>query len=464
MSLAILILAAGKGTRFKSRRPKVLHAIGGKTMLEHVIARASSIVTPANIYVVVGDKAEQIEATVAATGVNFVLQAEQRGIGNAIQCARQAVAGYDEIVVLPGDAPLIRTETIEMLLEHHRLGAAMSILTAFSENPVGYGRVQRKGSEDGMEVKAVVGPHSLNTDQLTIRKIDSGIYAFNVPPLLKHLDQLTSSDATEEYYLSDLAKILASAGEQVFAVETPDALEVMGVKTIADLVELDSALRCRTASRLMENGVTIFRPETCVIDADVEVEADTVIEPNVQLLGKTRIGADCLIRSGTVIENSTIADSVLIRQSCVITDSTVGSEAKIGPFAHLRPGSEIGPEAHIGNFVETKKARLGRGAKASHLTYLGDAEIGAGTNIGAGVITCNYDGVNKHKTIIGENSFVGSDSTLVAPVSIGDGAYVGAGSCITKDVPKDALAVARGRQMNKEGWAAAKRSRNPGNC
>lgn len=238
----------------------------------------------------------------------------------------------------------------------------------------------------------------------------------------------------------------------------------MGKQTIAELVAEDARARLQTAQGLMERGVTIFRPETTVIDAEVEVAAHTVIEPYVQLLGKTRIGTKCLIRSYTVIENSTIAEDVLVRQNCVITESTVGAGAKIGPFAHLRPGSEIGEEAHVGNFVETKKARIGRGAKASHLSYIGDAEVGAGTNIGAGVITCNYDGVNKHTTTIGAGVFVGSDSTLVAPITIGDGAYIGAGSCITKEVPPDALAVGRGRQVTKEGWAAGKRARMKKEC
>jgi len=256
-----------------------------------------------------------------------------------------------------------------------------------------------------------------------------------------------------------MARIFVCEGEQVIAVEASDAGEVLGANTIPELVALDATLRAGTAQRLMLDGVTIFRPETCVIDADVEVGPDTVIEPYVQLLGRTKIGSDCLIRSGTVIENSRLADNVLVRQSCIITDSVLESGAKIGPFAHLRPGSEIGEEAHVGNFVETKKARLGKGAKANHLTYLGDAVVGAGSNIGAGVITCNYDGVNKHTTIIGEGAFVGSDSTLVAPISIGDGAYIGAGSCITREVPADALAVGRSRQVTKEGWAAAKRTR-----
>jgi bifunctional UDP-N-acetylglucosamine pyrophosphorylase / glucosamine-1-phosphate N-acetyltransferase len=231
------------------------------------------------------------------------------------------------------------------------------------------------------------------------------------------------------------------------------------LKTIAELVAEDAKLRAEAAARLMAAGVTIYRPETCAIDTEVEVAADTVIEPFVQLLGKTRIGARCLIRSYTVIENCTLGNNVLVRQSCVLTGSTVKDGAKIGPFAHLRPESEIGEDAHIGNFVETKKAKVGKGAKASHLTYLGDAEVGEGTNIGAGVITCNYDGEHKHRTRIGNHSFVGSDSTLVAPVSVGDGAYIGAGSCITKDVPPGALAVGRSRQIVKEGWVEARRAR-----
>jgi bifunctional UDP-N-acetylglucosamine pyrophosphorylase/glucosamine-1-phosphate N-acetyltransferase len=256
-----------------------------------------------------------------------------------------------------------------------------------------------------------------------------------------------------------MAAILNSAGARVVAIEAPNAEEVLGANTIAELVALDATLRLKTAHRLMAQGVTIFRPETSVIDSAVQVGPDTVIEPYVQLLGDTRIGSDCLIRSSTVIENSTLHDAVLIRQSCIVTESTVATGAKIGPFAHLRPGSEIGEDAHVGNFVETKKARLGKGAKANHLTYIGDADVGAGSNIGAGVITCNYDGVHKHRTTIGENAFVGSDSTLVAPISIGDGAYIGAGSCITRDVPSDSLAVGRSRQVTKEGWARAKRNR-----
>ena len=464
VSLAVVIMAAGKGTRLKSRRPKVLHEIGGKPLLAHVITAASKIVAAADIFVIVGHEADRVKAAVAQSGVNFVLQAEQLGTGHAIQCAREAIVGYDDVLVLSGDVPLLGAETIEMLLEYHRVDSAMTILTALPENPFGYGRVVRGDSENALEVEAIVEQKSLNDKQLGIREINTGIYVFRTKPLITHLRWLISNDENGEYYLTDMARILVREGELVTAVEAPDPHEVLGANTIPELVALDATLRARSATRLMLEGVTIFRPETCLIDAEVEVGPDTVIEPFVQLLGKTRIGSDCLIRSGTVIENSTLADAVLIRQSCIIADSTIGSGAKIGPFAHLRPGSEIGDEAHVGNFVETKKARLGKGAKANHLSYLGDAVIGAGSNIGAGVITCNYDGVNKHTTTIGEGVFVGSDSTLVAPISVGDGAYIGAGSCITREVPADALAVGRSRQVTKEGWAAAKRARQKGPC
>jgi bifunctional UDP-N-acetylglucosamine pyrophosphorylase/glucosamine-1-phosphate N-acetyltransferase len=360
--------------------------------------------------------------------------------------------------VLSGDVPLIRPETIERVWHFHLAEqAAMTILTAAPADPTGYGRILRK-SQDSPKVEAIIEQKALTTEQQSLTEINSGIYAFKTASLLAHLDKLTNNNAHSEFYLTDMAELLRSAGERVVAIQAEDAAEVLGANTIAELVALDATLRAATANRLMAAGVTIFRPETTMIDAEVEVAADTVIEPFVQLLGPTRIGSGCLIRSYSVIENCTLGDNVLVQQSSVLTDSTVANGAKIGPFAHLRPGSEIGENAHVGNFVETKKTKLGKGAKANHLTYLGDTEVGERTNIGAGTITCNYDGVNKFATRIGKDAFVGSDSTLVAPVVVGDGAYIGAGSCITKDVPADALAVGRGRQFVKEGWAAALRA------
>lgn len=456
--LAVVVMAAGKGTRLKSQKPKVLHQIGGKPLLAHVISTASRIAAPADIYVVVGHQAANVRAAVEATGVRFVEQAEQRGTGHAIQCAHQAIAGYDNILVLSGDVPLIRPETLEKVLRFHRdEAAAMTILSAAPADPTGYGRILRK-SPDSPEVEAIVEQKELTAGQHSIFEINSGIYAFKTVPLLAHLDKLTADNANGELYLTDLAGLLRKAGERVVAIQAAEAAEVLGANTIAELVALDATLRAAVANRLMAQGVTIFRPESCVIDAEVEVAADTVIEPFVQLLGRTKIGAGCLIRSYSVVENCTLGGDVLVRQSCVLAGSTIADGARIGPFAHMRPGCEIGANVHIGNFVETKKAKLAAGVKAGHLTYLGDAEVGERTNIGAGVITCNYDGAHKHVTRIGKDAFIGSDSTLVAPVAVGDGAYIGAGSCITKEVPENALAVARSHQIVKEGWAATQRA------
>ncbi len=456
MRIAIAIMAAGKGTRLKSKRPKVLHEIGGKPLLVHVIAAAAQIVPPPDIFVIVGHEAERVKAAVGATDVQFVLQAEQRGTGHAIQCAREAVKGYDTLLVLSGDAPLIRPETITRMRDFHfEQLAAMTILTAAPEDPQGYGRVLRR-SADSPEVTAIVEQKGLTPEQTKVREINSGIYAFATAPLFANIDKLGANNLQGELYLTDMAGVLVAEGKRVVAIETPDPTEVLGANTIPEMMALDAAMRAATAQKLMSMGVTIFRPETVTIDAEVNVGADTVIEPFVQLLGSTKIGEDCRVRSYSVIENSTLGNGVLVRQGCVIADSTISTEALIGPFAHIRPGSEIGEGAHIGNFVETKKTKLGKGSKASHLTYLGDAEIGSGVNVGAGTITCNYNGVDKFKTLIGNDVFVGSDSTLVAPVSIGDGAFIAAGSCITEDVPADALALGRSRQVTKPEWAKTK--------
>jgi bifunctional UDP-N-acetylglucosamine pyrophosphorylase / glucosamine-1-phosphate N-acetyltransferase len=457
--LAVVIMAAGKGTRLKSKRPKVLHQVGGKTLLSHVIAAASRVVDAKDIFVVIGHEAERVRSSVAEVGVQFVEQAEQRGTGHAIQCALESVANYESVVVLSGDVPLIRTETIERLWRFHEAeDATMTVLTAAPENPAGYGRVVRL-SDGSAEVESIVEDEALTPEQRSIHEINSGIYSFKTAALKAHLGELKANNSRAELYLTDMAGLLRVAGERVVAVQAEDAAEVLGANTLAELAVLDARMRAATAERLMASGVTIYRPDTCVIDADVEIAADAVIEPYVQLLGRTRIGAESVVRSYSVIENCTIGDRVTIRQSCVLADSSVDDGADIGPFGRLRPGCEIGKDVHVGNFVEVKKSKLHTGVKAGHLTYLGDSEIGAGTNIGAGVITCNYDGVRKHVTRIGEGAFVGSDSTLVAPVTIEDGAYIGAGSCITKDVPAGALAVGRARQLNKEGWVEARRAR-----
>jgi bifunctional UDP-N-acetylglucosamine pyrophosphorylase/glucosamine-1-phosphate N-acetyltransferase len=457
MQFAIVIMAAGKGTRLKSKRPKVLHEVGGKALLRHVVDAAMQIVPPEDVYVIVGHQAGLVKDSVAALGVKFIEQTEQRGTGHAIQQARQAVEGYDNVIVLSGDVPLIRTETIAQIRDFHlQRAAAMTVLTAAPADLQGYGRVIRKSMKSD-EIRAIVEPKALTPELAQAKEINSGIYAFSRRSLFGHIDSLGTQNAHGEFYLTDMAAILVAAGELVVALEAEDPDEVLGANTIAEMMTIDAKLRLTTALKLMASGVTIFRPETTVIDAGVVVGSDTVIEPFVQLLGSTKIGEDCRIRSHSVLEDATLGNEVLVRQGCIIAQSRVDDGAMLGPYAHIRPESEIGEGAHVGNFVETKKVRLGKGSKANHLSYLGDADIGTGVNVGAGVITCNYDGVSKRKTVIGDHVFVGSDSTLVAPLNLGKDSYVAAGSCITEDVPEGALALGRSRQTIKEGWTRKKK-------
>src|SRR5271165_2617727 len=441
---AIAILAAGKGTRLKSRHPKVLHQIAGKTLLGHVVAAASKVVPPANIFAIIGHEAELVQDALQSTGIQFILQREQRGTGHALMAAREELKGFSHVLVLSGDVPLIHSETIARVRDFHIVnGSAMTILTAEPADPTGYGRVFRKfkNAEPTDEVDRIVEQKSLRNSEDEQREINSGIYAFAVGPLYAHIDQLTTENSAGEFYLTDMAAILGKSGNKVLALRADDSNEVLGVNTRMELAELDAKLRAKKARELMEAGTTIFRPDTCDIDADV------------------KIGADCRIRSYSVITNCEIGDNVLVRPGCILEDSIVRNGAQLGPYSHLRPGSDIGEGAHVGNFVETKKTRLGKGSKANHLSYLGDSEIGEKVNVGAGTITCNYDGVNKYQTVIDDGAFIGSDATLVAPVRVGSGAYVGAASCITEDVPADALAIGRGRQVTKEGWAAERRAK-----
>lgn len=455
--VAVAIMAAGKGTRLKSQLPKVLHEVGGKPLLEHVIRAAVRVVPAQDVYAIIGHEAGRVRAATEHTGINFVLQAEQRGTGHALMVAADALAGYDHVIVLSGDAPLITSQTIGRLLNFHLdERAAMTLLTADLDDPTGYGRVLRK-SPRSPEVRAIVEEKAASAEQKKIREINSGFYVFSIQELYGNIRKLSTANAHHEYYLTDMAEVLRRARQRVVAWKTENASEVLGGNTRAELADIDERMRLEKCRQLMADGVTVFYPATCVIDVDVEIAADTVIEPYVQLLGKTRLGTGCRVRSYSVIRDSEIGDGVLVRPGCIMEGARVAAGAVVGPYSHLRPGSEIGEGAHVGNFVETKKIKLGKGSKANHLTYLGDAEIGAGVNIGAGTITCNYDGVNKHTTVIEDGAFIGSDSTLVAPVRVGKGAYVGAASCITSDVPEDALAVARGQQFVKPGWAREKR-------
>lgn len=460
MKFAVVIMAAGKGTRLKSKRPKVLHEIGGKPLLAHVIAAAAQVVPPQDIYVVVGHEAERVKAAVADSGVKFVVQPEQRGTGHAIQSAKPAVKDYENFIVLSGDAPLIRPETITRVRDFHlEQLAAMTLLTAEPTQSFGYGRIIRK-KQGAPEVEAIIEQKVLTPEQENIPEVNSGMYAFATASTFEHIGELKTDNAHKELYLTDMARVLADAGKRVVAIKAEDPAEILGANTIPEMMDLDAAMRAATAKKLMSEGVTIFRPDTVTIDSTVKIGADTIIEPFVQILGHSSIGQNCRVRSYSVLENARIADDVLVRQGCIISDAAIDAGAVIGPYSHVRPESQIGEGAHVGNFVEIKKVKLGKGSKANHLTYLGDAEIGSGTNIGAGTITCNYDGVNKHMTLIGDNAFIGSDSTLVAPVRVGNGAYVGAGSCITEEVPDEALAIGRGRQVNKPGWAKRRRPKS----
>lgn len=457
--IGIAILAAGKGTRLKSKHPKVLHEVGGKPLLAHVIAAATKVVPAQDVFAIIGYEADRVRSAVAASGIGFVLQQEQRGTGHALMVAREALSPYDLVIVLYGDAPLITSKTIEQLRDFHLAKkAAMTILTARLENPAGYGRIVRKKAGSN-EVKAIVEQKNLTPAQQKIHEVNSGFYAFDAQPLFSRIDTLSADNHHGEFYLTDMAAILAKAKQRVVAVQARDAYEVLGGNTRAELSAIDQHMRLAKCRQLMDEGVTILYPQTCVIDSDVEVGPDTVIEPSVQLRGTTRVGSDTRIGSYSVILNCEIGDRVLVQTGCVLEHSVVKARVSLGPYSHLRPGCEICEDAHIGNFVELKKTRVGKGSKANHLTYLGDAEVGEKVNVGAGTVTCNYDGVNKHKTIIEDGVFVGSDSILIAPLRIGKGAYVAAATTVTEDVPPDSLALGRARQVVKEGWAKAKREK-----
>jgi bifunctional UDP-N-acetylglucosamine pyrophosphorylase/glucosamine-1-phosphate N-acetyltransferase len=452
---AIVILAAGKGTRMRSELAKVLHRAGGRTLLEHVI-RACQPLKPAQLLAVVGHQAPEVSAVAEALGAETVLQKPQRGTGHALQIARRRLRRSAKIVVVvPGDAPLLRPETLAALLDTHRRGeAAATILSAELNDPTDYGRVIRDAEG---RVQAVVEEKAATPEQRAIREVNSSIYCFTLEKLWPSLNALRPNNAHRELYLTDAIALLRARNERVLAQIAPDPNEILGCNTRIGLAEVDRIFRARKSAEVMNAGATIYLPETVVVDPEVVVGSDTIIEPSVQLLGKTRIGARCVVRTGSVLSDAQLGDEVVVEAHTTIHASRLAHGATVGPFARLRPGTDIRAGAHIGNFVEVKNALVHEGAKAGHLTYLGDATIGRQANIGAGTITCNYDGVAKHHTTIGDRVFIGSDTALVAPVRIGAGAYVAAGSTITENVPPDALAIARGRQTTKLGWATARR-------
>lgn len=455
--MVAVVLAAGKGTRLRSDLAKILHRAGGRPLVEHVVRTCQSL-QPAEIVVIVGHQAEAVSAVVTPLSAKPVLQEPQNGTGHAMQVARAAIGSSAKYaIVVPGDAPLIRSETLAALVETHLSGnAAATILTAEMKDPTGYGRIVR--GPDG-SVAAIVEQKAATPAQREIREINSSAYCFTLEKLWPSLEQLRPENVHRELYLTDAIALLNQRGEKVLAYLAGDAQEVIGCNTRVELADADRIFRQRKAVALMESGVTIYLPETVLIDPDVQVGQDTIIEPGVQLLGDTRIGARCTIRTGSILLNSVLADDVTIEAHSSTEKAVLARNASIGPFARLRPGADLREGAKIGNFVEVKNTVMHEGAKAQHLTYLGDATVGRSANVGAGTITCNYDGVKKNRTVIGERAFIGSDTALVAPVEIGDGAYVAAGSTITENVPPDALAIARGRQSNKAGWAAARRAK-----
>jgi bifunctional UDP-N-acetylglucosamine pyrophosphorylase/glucosamine-1-phosphate N-acetyltransferase len=452
--LAIVILAAGKGTRLKSSLAKVLHRAGGRLLIQHVVAACAPL-KARKIVGVVGHQGEQVSAEIEPMGAESVLQQPQRGTGHAMQVVRRALGSAKFALVLPGDAPLIRTETLRAMMAAHRnANAAATILSAVVSDPSGYGRILRKSET---AVQAIVEESQLTDEQRELNEINSSIYCFTLAKLWPALAQVKPNNKHRELYLTDAVGVLAAKNETVLAHIASDPREVLGCNTRADLAEVDRIFRERKRADLMNQGISIQLPETVLIDPDVTAGEDTVLESGVQLLGKTRIGERCTIRTGSVLSDMILGDEVLVEPHCVAIQSRLDDNVIIGPFARLRPGTHLKNGARAGNFVEMKKAVIGEGSKVPHLTYLGDAHVGPKTNIGAGTITCNYDGFGKHPTNIGRGVFVGSDTTIVAPVRIGDGAYVAAGSTITENVPADSLGIARGRQVNKPRWASRKR-------
>jgi bifunctional UDP-N-acetylglucosamine pyrophosphorylase / glucosamine-1-phosphate N-acetyltransferase len=452
--LVILILAAGKGTRLKSSLAKVLHAAGGRSLVEHVV-RACQPLGAKKVVAVVGHQAEKVAEVLAPFEIQTVLQLPQNGTGHALEVSKRAIGGAKYVMVLPGDAPLVRTETLRALFHKHKKGnVAATILTAVLADPSGYGRILRKS---GDTVASIIEESQLTPEQRELNEINSSMYCFTAAKLWPALAQLKPNNKHREIYLTDAIAMLNAKGETVLAEIAPNAQETLGCNTRAELAAADRTLRDWKREQLMNSGVTMQLPETVLIDPEVTAGEDTVIESCVQLLGKTKIGARCVVRTGSVIHDSQLGDDVIIEPHCVITKSHVEAHALAGPFARLRPETHVKRGARIGNFVELKKSVVGEGSKVPHLSYLGDTRIGAKSNIGAGTITCNYDGFAKHPTTIGNKVFVGSDAVLVAPVKLADGAYVAAGSVITENVPADALGIARGRQVNKPGWASKRR-------
>lgn len=440
--LDILVLAAGLGTRMKSRQAKVLHQLGGRPLIVHV-CRTAEYLNPRAIYVVIGHQAERVKAAVETeignAQVKFVNQMEQRGTGDAVSAAKNAFGKADsKILILSGDVPMVRAETLGKLIQQHTAGnTPCTMLSVRLENPTGYGRVVR--DEQGHFAK-IVEHKDATEDERLIREVNAGIYCFESQKLFAALEQVKPANQQGEYYLTDVPRILRDEGHSIGIYQHADAREVSGVNTRAELAEFENLLRRSTIRRLMlDVGVTFIDPSHSYISSEAQVGRDCVIHPNVHIEGKSIIGEGCEIHQGSRITNSRLGDRVTVKDHCVIIDSEIADDCAVGPFAHLRMNARMEERAVVGNFVEVKKSRIGRGTKAMHLSYLGDATIGEDTNIGAGTVTCNYDGKHKHPTVIGSRVRIGSDTMLIAPVGVGDDSVTAAGSVVTEDVPPNTL-------------------------
>ena len=454
-----IILAAGKGKRMKTSLPKVLHTLRGRPILDHVLDTASSLGSN-RVIVVAGHGADAVRETAGqrSEGIEIVIQEPQFGTGHAVAQCLETLSGFEgTVVVLSGDVPCLKPDTVSRLIQARiDRNAAVSVLTGHLKDPGGYGRIIRGVDR---EIREIREQKDLSKGQDRIKEVNLGIYAFESSFLIRELPGIDSDNAQGEYYLTDLIEAAVNGGFGAVSHAVSNHTEALGINTLAELSGVEKMKNQEYMQELMSSGVRIIDPESTWIEETVQIAPDTVIHPTVFLHGKTSIGTGSVIRPGSVITDSTIGERVEIRPYSVITESSIADNAAVGPFAHLRPGSEIGDSARIGNYVETKKAVIGKDSKVSHLTYVGDAQLGEGVNIGAGCVTCNYDGFNKFRTVIEDGVFVGSGTMMVAPVTLGKGSLVAAGSTLTKDVPPDALAIARSQQIAREGWASERREK-----
>lgn len=459
--LGVILLAAGQGTRMKSAVPKVLHSLGGKALFLHVLETASRL-DPAVITIVIGHAAHRVQDACTARDINWAIQEEQLGTGHAVLCARDKFRQFDgDILILSGDVPLLQEETLRMMVDHQRRSRAeLSFLTAQLEAPNGYGRILR--DRDGT-ITGIIEEKDATDGQRQISEINTGVYVVSSAFLFEALAGVKNHNQQKEYYLTDIVAIALRRGKKVEAVHIADVRETLGINSREDLAKMEKNLRDKINQKWMLSGVTLQDPDTTYIEETVTIGQDTVIGPNTHLKGKTVIGERCQIDGTAFLTDMEIGDEVLLKFSVVMSGSRIDRGAIVGPFAHLRPGTHLGSNVHIGNFVEAKAAHVGEGSKANHLTYLGDVTIGRETNIGAGTITCNYDGFQKYKTTIGDRVQVGSDTTLIAPIAIGDDVYVATASTVRHDIPAGALVFNPREEQLREGWTEQKRKKMKGN-